>query len=50
MKEAKLAPVLAAMDATKAQAVTVELAARRAPTVQSLLSRSPPKSRLFTAT
>jgi flagellar motility protein MotE (MotC chaperone) len=34
MKEAKLAPVLAAMDATKAQAVTVELAARRAPTVQ----------------
>ncbi|WP_151118894.1 MotE family protein [Hypericibacter adhaerens] len=34
MKEAKLAPVLAAMDATKAQAVTVELASRRAPTVQ----------------
>jgi flagellar motility protein MotE (MotC chaperone) len=34
MKETKLAPVLAAMDATKAQAVTVELAARRAPTVQ----------------
>lgn len=34
MKEAKLAPVLAAMDPTKAQAVTVELAARRAPTVQ----------------
>lgn len=34
MKEAKLAPVLAAMDAAKAQAVTVELAARRAPTVQ----------------
>jgi flagellar motility protein MotE (MotC chaperone) len=34
MKERSLAPVLAAMDATKAQAVTVELAARRAPTVQ----------------
>jgi flagellar motility protein MotE (MotC chaperone) len=34
MKEAKLAPVLAAMDPAKAQSVTVELAARRAPTVQ----------------
>lgn len=34
MKEAKLAPVLAAMDPAKAQQVTVELAARKAPTVR----------------